>query len=87
MDTLTSFSLLLLHTPLMEVQFPEIQDQLPGKYLDKFSEVRLTLFSTMHFDEYCIVPTSYLGRLMKDHGNDERMMFSLMPLVWKQAVY
>ena len=40
------------------------------EYLDRFSEVRLTLFSTSHFDEYHDVSTTYLGRLMKDQGKD-----------------
>ena len=51
-DTLTSFSSLPLHTPIREVEFPEIHDHLPEEYLDRFIDVRWTLFSTSHFDKY-----------------------------------
>ena len=70
MDILNSFSSLPLHTPIKEVEFPEIHDQLPDEYLDRFIEFRLTLFSTSHFDEYHDISTTYLGRLMKDQRND-----------------
>ena len=69
-DTLTSFSSSPLHTPIREVEFPEMPDQLPDKYLDRFIEVSLTLFSTSYFDESLNVSTTYLGRLMKDQGKD-----------------
>ena len=58
---MTRFSSLPLYTPIREVEFPEIHDQLPDEYLDRFTEVRPTLFSTSHFDEYCDGSTTYLG--------------------------
>ena len=59
MDTLTSFSSLPLHISIREVEFPDIHDQLPDEYLDRFTEVRPTLFSTSHFDEYHNINTAH----------------------------
>ena len=59
-----------LHTPIREIELPEIHDQLPDEYLDSFIEPRPTLVFTSHFDEYHDVSTTYLGRLMKDQGKD-----------------
>ena len=59
-----------MHIPIWEVELLEIHDQLPDEYLDRFTEVRLTLFSTSHFNEYHDVSTTYLGRLMKDQRKD-----------------
>ena len=43
---------------------------MPDEYLDRFTDIRQTLFATSHFDEYCAVSTTYLGRLMKDQRKD-----------------
>ena len=70
MDTLNSFSSLPLHTPLREVNSLKFMNQLPDEYLDRFTEVRPTIFTISHFDECHHVSTTYLGRLMKDQGKD-----------------
>ena len=59
-----------MHTSIRKVEFPEIHGQLPDEYLDRFTEVRPTQFSTSHFDEYHEVSTTYWGKLMKDQGKD-----------------
>ena len=48
------------------VEFPEIYHGVPDSYLDRFTKVWPTLFSSSHFDEYHNVSTTYLGRLIKD---------------------